>query len=714
MKRLLLGIILVTACNALAQDSLNVRCLSQQRMWEMFWGVVVRGNYAYLAAYGDGLWVMDVSDPANSIEVGYCDTPGFAWNLVVEGNYAYIADRISGLRIIDISDPTSPFEVGFYDTPGEATDVKVRNGLAYVADDGRGLRIIDVSNPHAPAEIGFCETNWGSAGNVTIMDSIAFVTSDWTTFSIVDIHDPTSPIEVGYWSTPTSLERVSDVAIYGNYVYVSSWGEDFFGIRILDISNPVSPTEVASRWGGMGRLIIRGHYLFTSGGGYIFDIANPVVPIVVGEFHTFCWIHRGIDVNNDYLYIAVNRDGLYIFDISILSSPVAVSNYIPPHSAIDVCIRDTLAYVANDFSVMWIMDISNPSTPQYVGKCPVPELFEGIRGARLTVDENYAYVTARGRGLFIVDVSDPSVPTQIIQYSATGSDTYWDVAVRNGYAYLAVDGGILRIVNVSDPAAPQPVGLCNIAGQVSTVALAGDYAYVASSWGLTIADISDPELPTVIGAVQTNRGVGIAVNEPYAYMTDGDSGLVIIDISDPTAPEVVGSYPTPGFCSDVAVHGSFAYLTDYVGGLHVLNIEDPAHPGEVGFYNTPGQSRGLAVSDSLVFVADYSYFGIYDCSIDLSVTQKPQVSPLEWSLHPAYPNPFNPITQLSFNVPQSERVTVNVYNIAGQLVTTLLDDRLSPGLHAISFDGSSLSSGVYLCRLNAPGFTATQKMVLVK
>ncbi|MFZ5434365.1 MAG: endonuclease/exonuclease/phosphatase family protein [Calditrichota bacterium] len=138
------------------------------------------------------------------------------------------------------------------------------------------------------------------------------------------------------------------------------------------------------------------------------------------------------------------------------------------------------------------------------------------------------------------------------------------------------------------------------------------------------------------------------------------------------------------------------------------------------------RSLGRLQADSSRVVMDSTYDGSHCASDHLGVmtifsllpeSTEPQGYPAatpRFEIHPAYPNPFNPTTQLSFYVPQSEHVTVNVYNIAGQLVSTLLDDRLTPGLHTVRFDGSSLSSGVYLCRLNAPGFTATQKMVLMK
>jgi hypothetical protein len=122
----------------------------------------------------------------------------------------------------------------------------------------------------------------------------------------------------------------------------------------------------------------------------------------------------------------------------------------------------------------------------------------------------------------------------------------------------------------------------------------------------------------------------------------------------------------------------------------------------------------VAVSGNYAYVADMSYFGIYDCSAATGISGQPVAQPMTWKLNANYPNPFNPATQIWFDVPRAERVTVNVYNVAGQFVQTLVNERLTPGAHTLRFDGSSLSSGTYFYRLASPEFSATRKMVLVK
>ena len=75
---------------------------------------------------------------------GSVDTPGDARGVIVSGNYVYVADSGSGLQVIDITTPASPQIVGSVNTPGSANGVAVSGNYAYVADEYSGLQVIDI------------------------------------------------------------------------------------------------------------------------------------------------------------------------------------------------------------------------------------------------------------------------------------------------------------------------------------------------------------------------------------------------------------------------------------------------------------------------------------------------------------------------------------------------------------------------------------------
>ena len=84
------------------------------------------------------------------------------------------------------------------------------------------------------------------------------------------------------------------------------------------------------------------------------------------------------------------------------------------------------------------------------------------------------------------------------------------------------------------------------------------------------------------------------------------------------------------------------------------------------------------------------------------------------SLSDAYPNPFNPVTSLTLNMPISGEMQVEVYNLLGQVVSTLASGYMDAGEYQLTWDASDVSSGMYFVKAQATGFTATQKLMLVK
>lgn len=93
--------------------------------------------------------------------------------------------------------------------------------------------------------------------------------------------------------------------------------------------------------------------------------------------------------------------------------------------------------------------------------------------------------------------------------------------------------------------------------------------------------------------------------------------------------------------------------------------------------------------------------------------------PSDFSLAQNYPNPFNPTTTIEYFLPSASNVRLTVYNISGQVVTTLIKGRRSSGNHSHDWDGygsngSRAASGVYFYRLQTDQFTETRKMILLK
>jgi len=88
--------------------------------------------------------------------------------------------------------------------------------------------------------------------------------------------------------------------------------------------------------------------------------------------------------------------------------------------------------------------------------------------------------------------------------------------------------------------------------------------------------------------------------------------------------------------------------------------------------------------------------------------------PKVYALYPAYPNPFNPVTHISFDVPRVSKVTLMVYDILGRKVSTLVNKKMHPGKYELTWDSGDLPSGLYFYRLEVNEYIDIRKMVLIK
>lgn len=111
---------------------------------------------------------------------------------------------------------------------------------------------------------------------------------------------------------------------------------------------------------------------------------------------------------------------------------------------------------------------------------------------------------------------------------------------------------------------------------------------------------------------------------------------------------------------------------------------------------------------------DYPKLRVFDDNAAVN-TQNDSGLPSRFQLNQNYPNPFNPVTTIRYSVPESGNVKLEIYNMIGQKISTLVDYNHTPGDYSVRFDAGALSSGIYLYRLSMPGKNVlTKKMTLLK
>ena len=123
--------------------------------------VGVQGTTAYLALYWDGLHIVDVSDPTNPEKIGEFKPEGYDWSEVIQvrvsGDRVYIIEHVydvcvdsikySKLWVLDVSDPANPVELAYYQSPVVMTDLVIEGGLIYVTSRSAGFMVLRFNDP---------------------------------------------------------------------------------------------------------------------------------------------------------------------------------------------------------------------------------------------------------------------------------------------------------------------------------------------------------------------------------------------------------------------------------------------------------------------------------------------------------------------------------------------------------------------------------------
>jgi hypothetical protein len=292
-----------------------------------------------------------------------------------------------------------------------------------------------------------------------------------------------------------------DVALDADRLYVAAGDA---GLHILDVS------EGTMRY--LRSYHDRGYYRnlkLLDGRAYVADGDRGLVVLdITQDTLVTVWEQgdvkgKGLHIEGDKVYLAAAHDGLYIFDIANPDSPEVLGQFEALENAWDVWVNDGIAYVGDCYKGVNVVDVSDSAQPRQVGfitwseQDPYAEIVRGEGGV--------VYVAARHHGLIILDVSDPVHPVVASQYQPDPDNMAEGLAVRKGIVYLAIgnerhkEENGLHIVDTRDPYAPVLIGKVHFRDWVEGVYVAGDDAYVANTWlGVRSLDIQYPDHPILI------------------------------------------------------------------------------------------------------------------------------------------------------------------------------------------------------------------------
>ena len=209
--------------------------------------------------------------------------------------------------------------------------------------------------------------------------------------------------------------------------------------------------------------------------------------------------------------------------------------------------------------------------------------------------------------------------------------------------------------------------------------------------------------------------------------TFGSGGLaynVFVDTSDSNIPVELTSFS--GRVSDGGITLEWTTATETNNQGFEIQKSISSEFWTIGFvegHGTTTETQTYSFNDNDVSAGSYSYRlkqvdfnGSYEYS---DVVNVDVLAPNEFSLSQNYPNPFNPSTKIEFSLAEDSRVTLNVFDILGRQVASLVNQNLKAGSHSVDFDASGFNSGVYFYKLTtensgSKNFISIKKMVLMK
>jgi hypothetical protein len=163
----------------------------------------------------------------------------------------------------------------------------------------------------------------------------------------------------------------------------------------------------------------------------------------------------------------------------------------------------------------------------------------------------------------------------------------------------------------------------------------------------------------------------------------------------------------------------------YIGGLQMTLEHGPAFSLDltdeamIADYRTDGNETILVIvvpesNELFTYTGDFEIVDMIvansEGQIDVNVINTPQ----EFILNTAYPNPFNPITNINFALPIESEISLEVYDMQGRVVEVLVSGNMKPGFHSVAWNADSHASGVYFVKMAAGEYISTMKLMLIK
>lgn len=696
------------------------------------YGVAALGEYAYLASFSAGMYVVSIADPANPLIAGSVAIPEIAYDVAVRWPYAYVVDLNSGLSVVDVNDPHAPTRLLRRVIPNVGYAAEIDGDYLYAVGEYK-MVVLSLANPAVPDSV----SQWLGNGfkDVDVQGGYAYLVSASAGLVIVDVGNPAAPVAAGTLSVPGGAWSV---AVGAGYAYV---GDGNGGLHVVDIGDPANPQDL-----GTVDLPTKAVDLAVSGncvmaadqtsGLQIVDVTIPQSPRILVAAQTSN--SQGVVTAGDVIYLADGEVGLTIFDRSCLVGVVASFEVLPATGPVPLDAQFLASYSSTIDTWVWDFgDGTGGSSPAEIHEYAIPGTYDvSLRVSNAFQADSVSVQSAvvarhavtQGNGAFHFDGFGEYL--RVPDDASLDLDSDWTIECWHR-PYTPLESDKLRVlVSKGYNATNSKQYLVGWRNDTSGLGYAGLYVLISSNgadsgsrtalWPYTFE--VGQEYYVAVRYVQAAGEVEVYVNG----VSQGVRGGYLTSVYDGPGDLQIGAQGGANcYCgmidevrvSNVARSGdafSQHYTTRSPLAVDAETVSLWHLDGDAG---SVGKVKNEVASPALDVVAigdPLAASGYSD--IPSAVEEVPVVT---YALHTSAPNPFNPYTSIRYDLPRDSRVRLRVFDVAGRLVRTLLDENKQAGLHSVTWDGRDnagqrAASGIYFCRMEAGEYMGTTRMCLVK
>jgi hypothetical protein len=373
--------------------------------WDEEYSIGMKQSVVFVAAGGEGLIALDVSNPGQISEIYRIDQFNDALSVAIRDNTLYLATS-NGLYEFQITDPFSPILLGCLPQSGMTKAVAVQDDRLYSLSECGILRDYDISAPSAPVQFDVIDLSGGHYNDIVTQDTLVYALDSSTGLHVIDASESSNMQQIAELSLDvnrsfTCLGLGEDVLVTG--------GEGL--LQIIDTSNPNNPilrgssSSEISNWGRFSGLSVEGNIVIAVLSDYVFDnhygkikaydISDRDIPVIIGGIN-FTYPIYGLSRLGQYVFTMEQEQeeqNLYIIDIGDILHPTLAAQYSLPDNGVpsNLSVNGNFLYICYGSGGLLVMNISNPLTPFLCGS--YNSLGVAIRSA---VNGNIAYLADEG------------------------------------------------------------------------------------------------------------------------------------------------------------------------------------------------------------------------------------------------------------------------------------------------------------------------------